>query len=507
MPRNQKEQTYPIKDIETFFEQIINLNLDVENNIFKKLTFKDPFLEKKFQEFSNDDEKKKRIFADVILITGNIVSIIYVLLFLNRLEMIILFSVNLILSCLISRICHYKKNFTKVGYLLDHLNVFINNSSLVIKAFLVIFNYSEDFEAEKLNVEMLRIIIYHFLFINLVILLKFDASFLTFTVYFVFNLFITILAIIYAKKKGTTFEFEACVSFGFTYLMFTFRKIFENLSRMIYSERYKFEKLYKYTTHLIKGLDHNYIVLKNDKTIFINEKFSQDLEKEEIMQNITKNKNNNILNYVNNTYNNVQSDIDMSSNEINKLNNQMNYEEILKELNLIEDQYQNFKDREYNKSYKIIKELKENNLWKMIKEIKEKNLIKTNNFFQLGIFKFDKININKYYTILIRKHDVDCYIDPDFNSDLKEKDYLDIIFLDVSNLLMMEKKFFEENLIKERVIAKLTHELKTPINSIMGLINILNEKKELEKNDSFYDNENKNDKKKLRKQSSIKRIC
>jgi signal transduction histidine kinase len=498
MAKNQTNKNYPIKDIEVFFEYILNMNLEIENNIFRKLTFKDPSLEKKYEEFEikNVDFKTKRIFSDFILILGNVVSIIYVCIFLMKFEMIILFSVNLLLSILITLICLYKK-IKKTGHFLDHLNVFINNSSLVIKAILVIFTYSEEFEDDKLNIEMLRIIIYHFLFVNLVICFKFNASFYIYTIYFIFNLIITILAIIYSKKDRSSFEFEAFISFGFTYLIFTFRKIFENLSRKIYSEKYKFEKLYNYTTNLIKGLEHNYIVLRNDKTVFINEKFSQSLENEEIIQII--NNNNNYLNTDNyqDKHAKTKSNFYNSSIELNKLNRNFNYEDILKKLILIEDENNNYSIGELNKSHKILNDLKENNLWKMIKEIEEKNLIKTNNFFQLGIFKFDIKKLNIFYLILIRKHDSD--IDSCFYSDLKKESYLDLIFLDVSDLLLMKKKILEENLIKERVIAKLTHELKTPINSIMGLINILSEKK------AFNDNMNFDNK--IIKTSSIKSIC
>lgn len=453
--QNKKEENkFPIKDTEEFFEHILDLNLEIENKIFKKSVFKDPSLEKKFEEF-NQIDIRRRLLGDMLIILGNIVSVFYVIFFIFETELIIIFGCNLAISIIISIICFCKK-ITADGNFLDHLNVFIMNGSLVAKAFLVIFYYSNDYYNEKLNTEMLRIIIYHFVLLNMVIMLKFDASFTIFTFYFISNIVVIILAIVYSNQKGVTFEFEAGISFGFTYIMFGFRKLFEYLIRLIFSEKYRFEKLYKYTSHFIKGLEHNYIVTKGEQTIFINEKFSQDLNREEIFP-------------ISNNYQNLQSEFENSS--INLHLKKKDYISVLKQLVLIEEDLidYNIQNREINRSYKRIHSFRENNLWKIVQEIKEKDLIEKDTFLKVGTFQFLNKDINIYYTIVIRNHT--C---------MGDECYMDFLFFDVSEFILMRKRIHEENLIKERVIAKLAHELKTPINSIIGMINLLNES-----NDNF----------------------
>jgi signal transduction histidine kinase len=459
--KDKEKNIYPIKDLEVFFEHILNLNFEIEKNIFKKLNFKDPLLEKKFEEYEFLDANKKRIVLDSILVIGHIVSIIYVLIFLNKPAIILLFVINAFYSILISFYCYWKKIHVD-GHFLDHMNVFLMNLSFIGKPFLIFFLYFDNYHIHELDIEMIRIIIYHFIFLNLVILVKFNASFFTYTVYYIFNLVVIISAMFFTSKQiGKSIIFEAGVSFGFTYLMFAFRKLFEYLSRLIYSERYKFEKLYKYSINFIKGLEHNYIVLKDDKSIFINEKFSQNLDREEI--EIT----NNNFNSYNPLANNVFQYDNNNTSTINLKNQNKYYSFILKELILVEDEDNYFISGDFDSKIKNINPLQENNLLNMINEVKEKKLIKTYNFFELGIFKFINNNLNKFYRIIIRKHENHIRNENDY--------YIDIIFLDISDLFLMKKKIFEENLIKERVIAKLAHELKTPINSIMGLINIIAE--------------------------------
>ena len=51
----------------------------------------------------------------------------------------------------------------------------------------------------------------------------------------------------------------------------------------------------------------------------------------------------------------------------------------------------------------------------------------------------------------------------------------DILFYDVSELIISKQIIYEENIIKQKILAKIAHEFKTTINSIIGLINDLKE--------------------------------
>jgi hypothetical protein len=87
-----------------------------------------------------------------------------------------------------------------------------------------------------------------------------------------------------------------------------------------------------------------------------------------------------------------------------------------------------------------------------------------NKFINLGKF-CHKNSSTKYFEIYYRK-----YL---FNNNNEIID--DILFYDVTNSVVAERKIEEFDLIKQKVYDKISHEFKTPINSILGLIENIKE--------------------------------
>ena len=117
------------------------------------------------------------------------------------------------------------------------------------------------------------------------------------------------------------------------------------------------------------------------------------------------------------------------------------------------------------------------NLWDILLEIRSNFAIVENEFFKIGIFKLKNLNDNKFYSVILRT-----------NNSLGNCPFQDIIFFDVSEFLSMRKKIYDENLIKEKIMIKLAHEIKTPINSIIGLMNKFNENNNNELNNNEINN-------------------
>jgi len=433
---------YPIKDMQVFLEYILNLNLNIKNKIISSTKFEDLSIEDKYLN-SIEFYKNINLFGDFILILGNIISVVYILLFINFTELLVIFILNLNLSIFFFAIQFYR-DFKKYSKIFDHINVFIMTLSLNLKIIFILYLCQDKLTKEQITGEILRIIIYQFVLTSLIILLKFEASFPIITFYFLSNLSMIILIIINQNSKFQYF-FEAVVSFANFYITFSFRKYFEYHSRSNFAMKYKVEGLSNYAFKFMKGLENNHIVLKQEKIVFINENFSNYLDGEVL----------NLIQFNNNDFVNDNNNNDVIVSTLN-LNQRNNYLLIFKDLIKIdENKFCNPNDSE---------NINEESLLDILMSMKNKNF-NSNKFINLGTFNFKTINNNKFFNILIRSYK--CAENGSFQ---------DLIFFDVSNLLSMRKQIHEANLVKERVMAKLAHELKTPMNSIIGMIDIIAEK-------------------------------
>ena len=452
------------KDFQVYLDHILNSNLFIRNKIFTKTRFEDISIEDKYQNYMKSN-KFFYFFGDFILILGNIISIIYILIYLNFTEVIIAFTLNLIISIIFVSL-KFRSSFYKYFNIFDHINVLTLSLVMCYKAACILYLYNNILKNEFMTAELVRMIIYHFSLTSIIVILKFEASFFMYSFYFFLNLLI-IMITIYKKNWDFHYIFEAIISLGQISIFFAIRKYFEYLSRSNFRENYKVQRLNNITFNFIKGLKNNHIILKKEKIVYINEEFSNYLEKE-------------IINLYQSN-NNIEFLYDITDVNISTLNiNQMhNYLSVFKELvkidinkfinnnNLIDN---NYKEEDY--------------LWNIILSYRKKiNIdIDTNEFIKLGTFQFKNSSINKFYNVEIRNYK--CVDNSTFQ---------DLIFYDVSDLLSMRKKINEENLIKEKILAKMAHELKTPLNTIIALIDVIGENKNniYMQNYQGYDNNSK----------------
>lgn len=178
-----------------------------------------------------------------------------------------------------------------------------------------------------------------------------------------------------------------------------------------------------------------------------------------IMNNILSNNNNNVFNkFVDNScyeLNNKNKNCDFSSKpdkgEETKsfavlLKNQSEKESVGKPLNTPQKSISNKKNLEFfvNKTVKKSDEL-------------------VLNFTSLGIFSLENNDkTEKIYFDVLHRH-----------TEINEGkcDYLeDFFFYDITDLMNYKQQIFEENIKKQKILAKIAHEFKTPLNSIISMI-------------------------------------
>jgi len=137
-------------------------------------------------------------------------------------------------------------------------------------------------------------------------------------------------------------------------------------------------------------------------------------------------------------------------------NNSINYEGEIEKLNIMNV------NNELKKTYKYNRKLAADSAKKDIQFISKNT--NNNKFVNLGIYHFKNPEIGKYLDVFYRGISID-------DSTI----VYDILFYDVTEIIKSKKIIYEENIIKQKVLAKIAHEFKTPINSIIGLINNLKE--------------------------------
>ena len=471
-------------------ENIINLNLKIDNSIFKYTQFFDKNIEKKFQEDRKIKESKQRILSDIILIFGYLASIFYIFFAFYRLPFVIICIICKGSSIMLMILTLYIKNENFV-YFCEHMNVFLIAITLSLKSFLVCLIYfSKDNDNEM---ELIRIIIYYFVSTNIFIFLKFEANIFIYIFYFLINLFMIIIASIYSNKNHS-YYLEGFTSFLYFAIFFSFRKVWDNLMRKIFSEKFKFERYYNYTIEFSTGLNSFHITINNNELIYMDQKFEKlcayltenykefsHSNNKNLSLNITSdcNGSQDNLHIITNTplwlgnsdKNNFFTDFSRNlipfkeeyiSNDNINLNQEISKEEEIIESNILKNlDNLNVKEVSLFIFLNILK--REEN----IKKEQDKNANDTSentSFINLGIYNFKNPNIKRYFDVCYRRINLR-------NNNL----VCDILFTDVSELILSKKIIYEENLIKQKVLAKIAHEFKTPINSIIGLINNIKE--------------------------------
>ena len=119
-----------------------------------------------------------------------------------------------------------------------------------------------------------------------------------------------------------------------------------------------------------------------------------------------------------------------------------------------------------------------NNIKKYFKFIKiekdqeqvRRNNNEYNNFHSLWIFYIDNN---------IKNQNQKIFYDIFYRRILLNENYVDeFIFDDISDLMNYKQYFIDENIKKQKLFAKIAHEFKTPLNSLIGITGIIRDSEE-----------------------------
>lgn len=258
-----------------------------------------------------------------------------------------------------------------------------------------------------------------------------------------FEIITIILTQIYIAKIEQSFLIETVYTTIFNGSVYYVKIRIDKFCRENFIQKYKFEKFFNYCDNIIGELNAYHVNISDNKIIYTNDKFKELLGRSPQGEEDRTPKNNSSENpYLLN-----KMCINESRLIINQLSTALEYLSSMRE----EDLNDKFAD------------LKGKNLLDAIKSLQQVHHEFSNNFINLGNYSsYDSSGETKYFNVFYRM----------FQDDVN---YIEIIFTDITELKRAEKTTFENNL-KREFLAKIAHEFKTPLNTILGLISEIKDK-------------------------------
>ena len=477
-----------MKSSEKIFENIVEMNPEINMNIFSQTKFKKNYIEDLFLNDNKEASFLQNILGDLMLLLGYLANLIYIYLAYYR-KLIFLYCIIIMLFTFILIVISFKIQNKRLKKFINQLEVFLISFFMNTKVFIICFYYNtlENDNGE----EILRVIIYDYISTNLFILVKLEGGIAINLFYFTFNA-ISVLVGHFHSLTNHFFLLEIITSFIISIIFYSFRKIWAFKIRYIFAEKYKYQNLYSYTYDFLNGFNGFHINFKNKMFIDCNKKFSNFLND---FIEINKENNSNTEDNSRNEKNNlISNNLNLFSRDVQ---NKKNIKIILKEKDsidifldsLIEIDYCHIINLKLDKNDNI-KNYSLNNLIKKL--FKDENNFDRNLF--LGIFGLvkikNKLSENNNFSLNANIEDSNitlkdlnlkknnCYFDVFFR---KIKFYGDIIIYniilyDISELILTKKIYEDEIKIKQKIFSKIENEFYNPLKKISSNISELNNK-------------------------------
>jgi len=440
-----------MEKFDKFIQEHFNLNIEIDNSIFRQTLFIDKNLELLYKNHFFANSKLQILLSEMMLIFGYIASLIYILIANYKLLFIVLMLSFLAISIILMIITHTIEN-NRIKFLINHIQIFLICFSLNLKALFICYYYNS--VSDDSHMELLRVIIYDFVSTNLFILVRHEGNIGINIFYYLLNLATIIIAQV-KSNKNNFYYLEAMTSVFISIIFYCFRKAWDYKMRLLFAEKYKIGKFYDYTIDFINGLNAYHSNIKNKKLIYLNEKFLKHFEEKSKKRKI-------IINYNENLNKEQKEGISDFKAREDKANSNLIKEDenYLKAKKQNENKYDMNRDLIFNDDLNTDRHLKENDVEinNNIKGNKNYNKIELNsntnrNLLELPDKKFtslknDKINFKNNYLKTNQ-------IDNELNGKINEAQYNNELFYDfLKNLYKYEFLTIENNSMNMSFVNK-----------------------------------------------------
>lgn len=245
--------------------KILNLKFDIEHSLFQKTRFKKKEVEENFQAHMASTFMRSEKLSNLLTILGYIACLAYILFAFFRIIPILICLGFFTCSIILTVILHFSKKKSS-RFVLHHLQILFSSLNFLTKSFFVCYYYR--IPGEDHFDELVRIIIYDFISVNIFIITKLEGDIKTSLFYFIVNSII--IAISHKHSLKNRFYFlEAFTSFFVFAIFYIMRKEYDLKLRLIFQKQHKFERLYDYISDYIHGLNGYVLnIHNNDKMLY-----------------------------------------------------------------------------------------------------------------------------------------------------------------------------------------------------------------------------------------------
>jgi signal transduction histidine kinase len=402
---------------------ILNLDITIEKNLLQNVCFKDKNLEKLYKDRNPDNGIYDE--GDKLVIIGWFSILFYVTNAFFRPQICALCLLFMTISFSLIRLKNMSHNLrTRMRF--NYIQVFLFAIYLNFKIYYLNLKLkSEDDDNQR---EILRTVIFDFISSNLLCLLTLDENLTIRLSLLLINLSSISICILKSNQRNS-YHIDALTSACYSFIFYMLKKAWEYNRRSTFSERYCLEKLLDYSNDFIRelnGLHFN----RNKNQILISGRNIEDVFSDFIPGD-----------------QNPQFDYEDKVKSKLIADNNDNYKLFMK--NLVEYDRKDFNSND--------KQTESKTLLEKLDIVQHTDLVR-NKFVNLGRF-YDKHSLNlKYYEVFYRKYHLDAQVIDD------------IFFYDVTNFINAQEKIDEENSLRQKVFSKISNEFKTPVNSIISLI-------------------------------------
>ena len=433
---------------ETILKSFLFLNLEIESSFVKQPTFIDKEVEAQYLIQRNKNSEVKKILSDAFIIFCYIAIVVYIYVHDYDILFTYICSACLGISVILITLSYFEKsssfNITINKIMVYALSIFLNFKIIYISC------YHQNAFNDK-DSEIIRTIIYEFLSRNILSYLTLDTKFSVNISLFLMN-FSTLYVAQMKSNKKYLYYLDGITNVIVTFFFFMLRRVWEASDRATFAERHRFEKFFNYTRDYIQGTNGYYLNISKDFSVCCDSKMKSLLNEMQIDEKIGKFKNSDKLDQ---TYESID---EWEVNDLMTFNNltpNKNYGNLSEDvLTLFTLEYDNdLEEERFNE--------KKETLLDKLKVLMFRSS-STTHFQSIGKYKVQSLVCTKYFDVHFRKFFLN-----------ETNSINDIQIYDVTELVSSRKKLWEEMIIKQKMMAKFVHEFKTPINSIIGVIGII----------------------------------